>query len=93
MYSKKKYICGKTKKNAGVGMLADFEISQVPTAGRWQMTFAPHVSLLKPCNFFRFSANYFLFILLILHLRFYKCTQTRFIMNDSEDFQEGVNTY
>ena len=73
-------------------MLADFEISQVPTAGRWQMTFAPHGSLLKACIFFRFSANYFLFILLILHLRFYKCTQTRFIMNDSEDFQEGVNT-
>ena len=39
-------ICGKTGKNAGVGMLADFEILQVPTAGRWQMTFAPHGSLL-----------------------------------------------
>ena len=34
--------CGKTEKNARVCMLEILEISQVPTAGRWQMTFAPH---------------------------------------------------
>ena len=45
-------------------MLAFFEISQVPTDGRWQMTFAPHGSLLKPCIFFRFSANYFFITIL-----------------------------
>ena len=78
------FICGKTEKNAGVGMLAYFEISQVPTAGRWQMTFAPHGSLLKPCIFFRFSANYFLFILLILYLRFYKCKSDRCVHESRE---------
>ena len=55
------FTCGKTEKNARFHMLEILEISQVPTAGRWQMTFA--FSLLKPCNFFRFPVHYFLIII------------------------------
>ena len=60
------FTCGKTEKITRFRMLEILAILQVPTTGRWQMTFAPHGSLPKPCHFFRFSVNYFLIIIIII---------------------------